>query len=79
MLEPTLELRKDIVRQIRKHKPDVLIAPQPVRYQEGSGYIGHPDHIAAGEATLSAVYPAARDRYTFPRADEGKRGWSPTR
>ena len=70
MLEPTLELRKDIVRQIRKHQPDVLIAPQPVRYLEGSGYIGHPDHIAAGEATLSAVYPASRDRHTFPELIE---------
>lgn len=73
MLEPTLELRKDIVRQIRKHRPDVLIAPQPVRYLEGSGYIGHPDHIAAGEATLAAVYPAARDRYTFPELIEEER------
>ena len=32
----------------------------------GRGYIGHPDHFAAGEATLSAVYPTARDRLTFP-------------
>ena len=50
MLEPTLELRKDIVRQIRKHKPDVLIAPQPVRYLEGSGYIGHPGPYCRGRS-----------------------------
>ncbi len=66
MLEPTIELRKDIVRQIRKFRPDTLITPSPVRSLEGHDYIGHPDHMAAGEATVSAVFPAARDRLTFP-------------
>ena len=66
MLQPTLELRRDISRQIRRFRPDVLIAQSPVRTLDGSGYIGHPDHLAAGEATLSAVFPAARDRMTFP-------------
>ena len=66
MLQPTLELRRDIVRQIRKFKPDILIAPSPMRYLQGAGQIGHPDHLAAGEATLAAVFPSARDRMTFP-------------
>jgi len=66
MLQPSLELRRDIVRQIRKYKPDVLICPSPVRSLQGTGYIGHPDHLAVGEATLAAVFPAARDRMTFP-------------
>ena len=66
MLQPTLELRRDMVRQIRRHRPDILICPSPVRTLDGNGYIGHPDHIAAGEAAMSAVFPAARDRLTFP-------------
>ena len=66
MLQPTLALRKDIVRQIRKFRPEILIAPYPHRALEERGYIGHPDHMAAGEAALSAVFPAARDRFTFP-------------
>jgi LmbE family N-acetylglucosaminyl deacetylase len=65
-LEPTLQLRKDISREIRRWKPDVLITTNPRRDLRGSGYIGHPDHFAAGEAALSAVYPAARDHLTFP-------------
>ena len=65
-LQPTLELRRDITREIRRHKPDILICSSPVRRLEGSGYLGHPDHHAAGEAALSAVFPAARDRLTFP-------------
>ncbi len=65
-LQPTLELRRDIVRQIRRFRPDILITNSPVRSLSGNGYLGHPDHFAAGVATLSAVYPAARDHLTFP-------------
>jgi LmbE family N-acetylglucosaminyl deacetylase len=65
-LQPTLELRKDISREIRRWKPDVLITTNPKRDLLGNGYIGHPDHFAAGEAALSAVYPSARDHLTFP-------------
>ena len=66
MLEPTLELRRDIAREIRRYRPDVLICMSPVRQLTEDGYMGHPDHFAAGEAALSAVFPTARDRLTFP-------------
>lgn len=66
MLQPTLELRRDIAREIRRYQPDVLICMGPVRQLTGSGYVGHPDHFASGEAALSAVFPTARDRLTFP-------------
>ena len=65
-LQPTLEVRRDIAREIRRFRPDTLITTNPVRTLSGRGYLGHPDHFAAGEATLSAVYPAARDHMTFP-------------
>ncbi len=65
-LESTLELRKDISRAIRAHRPDVLICMNPVRNLDGDGYIDHPDHFASGDAAMGAVYPAARDRMTFP-------------
>ena len=72
MLEPSLELRRDITRQIRLYKPDVVICGTPMRRLSYNGYLGHPDHIAAGEAALSAVFPSARDRLTFPELlDEG--------
>ena len=71
-LEPTLELRRDIAREIRRHKPDVVIVGSPARDTEDGYYMGHPDHYAAGEAALSAVFPTARDRLTFPELlDEG--------
>ncbi len=60
-LEPTIPLRREIVRVIRKHRPHVLITTNPKRDLMTGGYIGHPDHYAAGEAALSAVFPSARD------------------
>jgi LmbE family N-acetylglucosaminyl deacetylase len=75
-LAPTLELRRDLARQIRRFRPDVVIAQNPQRRLDGNPYIGHPDHLATGEATLAAVYPAARDRHNFPELlDEGLEPW----
>ncbi|MCH8102049.1 MAG: PIG-L family deacetylase, partial [Chloroflexi bacterium] len=65
-LTPSLELRKDIARMIRKHRPDVLITNNPTRELSNNSYIGHPDHQAAGEAALSAVYPTSRDHLAYP-------------
>ena len=72
-LVSNLELRKDISRAIRIHRPDVLICMNPVRNLDGNGYIDHPDHFASGDAAMGAVYPASRDRLTFPDLlnDEG--------
>jgi len=75
-LTPSLDLRRDIVRQIRRYRPDLVITLNPVRRQDGNPFIGHPDHLATGEATLAAVYPAARDRLNFPELiDEGFEPW----
>jgi len=75
-LTPSLDLRRDIVRQIRRFRPDLVIAQNPMRRQDGNPFVGHPDHLATGEATLAAVYPAARDRLNFPELlDEGLEPW----
>jgi LmbE family N-acetylglucosaminyl deacetylase len=65
-LSPTLELRRDITRQIRRFRPDLVITQNPQRRLDHNPYIGHPDHLATGEATLASVYPAARDHLHFP-------------
>jgi LmbE family N-acetylglucosaminyl deacetylase len=65
-LQPTLELRKDIAREIRRYRPDILLCQYPIRTLDGGWGVGHPDHMAAGEATLAAVFPTARDHMTFP-------------
>ena len=71
-LEPNLELRKTLVRVIRQLKPDVVVCQDPTVRWADKSYINHPDHRAAGEATLAAIFPSARDRLTFPELlDEG--------
>ncbi|MGN6485549.1 MAG: PIG-L deacetylase family protein [Thermomicrobiales bacterium] len=66
MLVPDLAMRKALTRVIRTVKPDVLMCQDPTMRYAGQGYINHPDHIAAGEASLAAVFPSTRDRLTFP-------------
>ncbi len=61
-VEATLELRKAISRVIRQVKPDVVVTQSPTRNLERI-YSAHPDHLAAGEATLCAVYPDSRNEF----------------
>jgi LmbE family N-acetylglucosaminyl deacetylase len=71
-LEPTLEVRGAIARVIRQVRPDVMICQDPTVRWSGQGYINHPDHRAAGEATLAAIMPVAGTRLAFPElAAEG--------
>lgn len=66
-LEVSLELKKDIVKAIRTLKPDVVVTMDPTMvYSVERGFINHPDHRAAGQATLDAVFPLARDHLSFP-------------
>jgi len=64
-LYPTLEVRRDVARQIRIHKPDVLFTMDPTA-RIGGNYINHPDHIAASEVTLRSINPDASTRQMFP-------------
>ena len=66
VLEPTIALRRDLVRQIRKYKPQIVVCFDPSDFWIGEFFLQHPDHRASGEAALAAIYPAARDRLTFP-------------
>lgn len=64
-LVPDLNLRRDIVRLIRKFKPDVLVTCDPQTLFAAYG-VNHPDHRAAGQATMDAVFPAAGSPVFFP-------------
>jgi LmbE family N-acetylglucosaminyl deacetylase len=64
-LVPDLDLRRDIVRVIRKFKPDVLVTCDPDNLFAAYG-INHPDHRAAGQVVLDAVFPAAGNKEYFP-------------
>lgn len=61
-VEVTMPLREAISRVIRQVKPDVVVTQSPERDLERI-YGAHPDHLAAGEATLCAVYPDSRNEF----------------
>ncbi len=65
-LYPTLEVRKDVARQIRIHRPDVILTMDPQVRVAGDFYVNHPDHIATGEVVLRAINPDASTRQMFP-------------
>ena len=65
-LEPTLDVRRAVARQVRIHRPDVIITMDPtVRFGLGR-YVNHPDHIATGEVALRSINPDASTRQMFP-------------
>jgi LmbE family N-acetylglucosaminyl deacetylase len=75
-LVPTLELRRDISRVIRQVRPQRVLCPSPERNWQLI-YASHPDHLAAGEASLAAVYPDARNPFAHPELlEEGYEPWT---
>lgn len=70
MLQPTLELRKKLVREIRRLRPEVVITGDPTVVLASSDYINHPDHRAAAIAALDAVFPAAGQPNLFEELEE---------
>jgi LmbE family N-acetylglucosaminyl deacetylase len=77
-LEPTLELRRDISRVIRRFCPQRVVTQSADRTSRHV-YADHPDHLAAGAAALAAVYPDARNPFAHPELlDEGWEPWSVT-
>jgi len=65
-VEPSLALRRDLVREIRRFRPDIVICFDPTMLFGDSEYINHPDHRAVAQAVLDAVAPAASMPLIFP-------------
>ncbi|HEY54474.1 MAG TPA: PIG-L family deacetylase [Caldilineae bacterium] len=65
-LQPNRELRRRLVRHIRKIKPDLIICQNPEMFFSGDRYINHPDHRNAGLVVIEAVFPAAGNPMFFP-------------
>ena len=75
-LTPSIELRRDISRQIRLFRPERLVCQSPERLWDRIG-ASHPDHLAAGEASVCAVYPDARNPFAHPELlEEGLEPYS---
>lgn len=68
LLEPTIELRRELVRLMRRYRPSRVVCQSPERTWRPAYPIGrhHPDHLAAGAATIAAIYPACQNPWDFP-------------
>ena len=66
----TPDLRRDITRQIRLHRPDIVITHDPTTRIFQNTYINHPDHRAVGDTVLDTIFPIARDRLNYPEHEE---------
>jgi LmbE family N-acetylglucosaminyl deacetylase len=64
-LMPSIELRRDVSREIRRVRPSRVVCQSPERMWDRL-FASHPDHLAAGEATVCAVYPDARNPFAHP-------------
>lgn len=72
MVENNIALRKRLVAEIRRYKPEVVICGDPTAVFVDSSYINHPDHRATAGAAIDAVFPAAGQPNLFEDlADEG--------
>lgn len=72
MLEPSIALRRDVTRLLRRHRPDVVVCGDPTVRFYGNRYMNHPDHRVAADVALDAVFPSSETRLIFPELlDEG--------
>ena len=69
LLEPTLALRRDLVKVIRQHKPNAVVCGDPRSVFPSDDYINHPDHRAAAIAAIEAVFPACEMRLLYPELE----------
>jgi LmbE family N-acetylglucosaminyl deacetylase len=78
-LELNFDLRRAVTREVRRHRPDVILGPDPTRlWNRSRDYINHRDHLVVGEAVLCAVMPDAPTRLQSPELlDEGFEPFEP--
>jgi LmbE family N-acetylglucosaminyl deacetylase len=72
VLTPSIDMRRDLTRLIRRYRPDAVVSGDPTVRYYGTRYMNHPDHRVAADVALDAVFPSAETRFIFPELlDEG--------
>lgn len=69
LLQPTLELRRELVRLIRRYKPNAVVCGDPTSFFPNENRINHPDHRAAATAAIDATFPAAEMPLLYPELE----------
>jgi len=82
-LAPGDPLRGELVRSVRRVRPELVLAHDPRTLWTilaGIAQPGHSDHRAAGQATLDAIYPRSPSPNFHPEhlgGDDALRAWYP--
>jgi LmbE family N-acetylglucosaminyl deacetylase len=72
VLVPSIEMRRDLTRLVRRYRPDAVVTGDPTVRFYGTRYMNHPDHRVAADVALDAIFPSAETRFIFPELlDEG--------
>ena len=80
LLQPTLELRRKIVREIRRFQPETVVCWDPSLLWINDSMMNHPDHRAVAQAAVDAVFPSAGLLYLHEDfLAEGLKPWKPDR
>src|SRR5687767_11703789 len=66
VLVPSIEMRRDLTRLVRRYRPDAVVCGDPTMRFYGNRYMNHPDHRVAADVALDAVFPSAETRFIFP-------------
>lgn len=66
VLTATIDMRREVTRLIRRHRPDTVVCGDPTVRFYGNRYMNHPDHRVAADVALDAVFPSAETRFIFP-------------
>ncbi len=69
LLQGTLELRREIVRLVRKYRPNAVVTTDPTDFFISDDYINHPDHRAIATAVIDAVFPASEMPLLYPEME----------
>lgn len=71
-LENTLDLQRDVARQVRRFKPEIVVTTDPQTLHYGALRVNHNDHRMMGMAVCDGIFPASNNRMYFPELlDEG--------
>jgi LmbE family N-acetylglucosaminyl deacetylase len=62
-----LKNREEIIRNIRKIKPQIVVTCDPANLMTRDGYINHPDHRSVGQQVMDAIFPGVGNRLFFPQ------------
>ena len=76
-LVPGVDARERIVAAVRTYRPDIVVTCDPTNFYMNDNYINHPDHRAAGQIVIDAIFPGVQNKLYFPALL--KRGLEPHR